>query len=216
MEVIIQGPAGRLAGVLWEPEGAPLATRASVALCHPHPAHGGTMDNKVVFRVGRALQAAGLAVLRFNFRGVGASEGVHDGQGAEEGDLAAALDWLKQRYPDTPRWAAGFSFGSRTVCGLLAREPERVERVLLIALPVLAYPCAEAGQLTLPGLILMAGDDNFGTRAALEARFPDLTQRMTIDEVPGVDHFFTGALDDLQQRIEAWASGAPTERQAPR
>jgi uncharacterized protein len=211
MEVSIQGTAGRLAGVLWQPEGTP---RASVVLCHPHPTRGGTMDSSVVFRAGRALQGAGLAVLRFDFRGVRASEGHHDGD--EWQDLDVALAWLAGRYPRLPQWAAGFSFGARTVCELLAREPDRVERVLLIALPLLAYPCEAVGELRVPGLVLMAGEDEFGTSVALEARFPHLAGHLTIDEVPGADHFFTGALEDLQQRVETWAQEALSKNQAPR
>lgn len=203
MNVWIDGPAGRLHGVLWEPDGP---ARAAAVVCHPHPAHGGNMNNNVVYRAARGLQEAGLAVLRFDFRSVRRSEGTHDGRGAEEGDLEAALGWLEARFPDLPRWAAGFSFGARTTTGLLARAPERAQRALLIALPVLAYPCLEAERLDVPGLILMAGEDEFGTRAALEARFPELAARMEVDEIDGADHFFTGALDVLQARVQAWAT----------
>lgn len=164
------------------------------------------MDNNVVHRTARALEQAGVAVLRFDFRGVRRSEGSHDGHGAEEGDLAAALDWMTERFPDLELWAGGFSFGSRTAVGLLSRHPGRVARVLLVALPVLAYPIDEASQLTLPGLALMAGEDEFGTRVALEARFPALSQRLEIEEIEGVDHFFSGALPQLQERVHGWAA----------
>jgi len=207
MIVWIDGPAGRLHGVLWEPDSS---ARAAAVVCHPHPSHGGNMNSNVVYRAARGLQEAGLAVLRFDLRGVRRSEGAHDGCGAEEGDLEAALAWLEARFPGLPRWAAGFSFGARTAAGLLARRPELAERVLLIALPVLAYPCEEAARLEVPGLILMAGGDEFGTRGALEARFPELTTRMEVDEIPGVDHFFTGALDVLQARVQAWATANPS------
>ena len=203
MDVWIEGPAGRLHGVLWEPKAPP---RAAAVLCHPHPAHGGNMNSNVVHRAGRALQRAGLAVLRFDFRGVRRSEGAHDGDGAEEGDLEAALAWLAGRYPGLPLWAGGFSFGARTAVGLLARAPGDVERVLLLALPVLAYPCEGAEDLRLPGLVLMGSADSFGTRAALEERLPGLVQRMEVEEIAGADHFFAGALDVLQARVQAWAA----------
>lgn len=211
MQVWIEGPVGRLHGELWEPEGEP---KAVIALCHPHPAHGGTMSNNVVHRAGRALQEAGIAVLRFDFRGVRRSEGTHDGHGAEEGDLGAALAWLEDRFPGKALWAGGFSFGSRTTVGFLARNPSRVERVLLIALPVLAYTVDEAAELTLPGLALMAGDDTFGTKQALLARFPQLETRLEIDEIEGVDHFFTGALDELRNRVRDWARRSTAEIQS--
>ena len=89
MKLFIPGPVGQLEAILWQPlkEAPP---RAAAVMCHPHPLAGGTMDNNVVFRTARGMQKAGLAVLRFNFRGVGGSEGVHDGNGAEESDAAAA------------------------------------------------------------------------------------------------------------------------------
>lgn len=164
------------------------------------------MNSNVVHRSGRALERAGLAVLRFDFRGVRRSAGTHGGAGEEEGDLAAALAWLEERYPGLPLWAGGFSFGARTVVGLMAREPGSVKRVLLLALPVLAYPCEAAAELRLPGLVLMAGADPFGTRAAFEERFPTLSSRMEVDEIGGVDHFFAGALDLLQERVQSWAT----------
>lgn len=203
MDVAIDGPAGALHGVLWEPEGAP---RAAAAVCHPHPEHGGTMDSNVVFRAARGLQAAGLAVLRFDFRGVRRSEGGrHGGDGAEE-DLAAALRWLGERYPDLPLWAGGFSFGARAVCGLLAREPGRVERVLLVALPVLAHPCEVARDLAVPGLVLTAEEDRFGARADLAEHLPELAERLEVREIAGAEHFFTGALDRLQEEVHSWAA----------
>ena len=131
MNVSIPGPCGALEGVLWSPpEGG--SPRAVCAICHPHPEHGGTLDSSVVFRVARGLQAAGLAVLRFNFRGVGASAGDLPGDGEAEADLSAALDWLGERLPGMPLWAAGYSFGARTAGGLAVRE-SRIERVILVA-----------------------------------------------------------------------------------
>ena len=95
----VQGPVGGLEAELWLPhDGA--APRALAIMCHPHPLHGGTMQNTVVFRAARGMQNAGAAVLRFNFRGVGASEGVHDGEGGEEDDARAAIDWMVERFGD--------------------------------------------------------------------------------------------------------------------
>ena len=165
------------------------------------------MRNNVVHRTARGLHDAGLAVVRFNFRGVGGSEGVHDGNGLEEEDLAAALTFLAEKVPGVPLWAAGFSLGSRTVCGLAPRD-ERIERVALIALPVIAYDCAEVLEIRQPGGIFMAGEDNFGTMAVLRERFPEVLDRFHVEEVPGVDHFFTGKLDDLRLRVKNWASSS--------
>ncbi|MFT7677198.1 MAG: alpha/beta superfamily hydrolase [Planctomycetota bacterium] len=162
------------------------------------------MDNNVVHRCARGLQEAGLVVLRFNFRSVGASEGEHDGEGAEDGDLSAALDELQRRYPDLPLWAGGFSFGSRTTVRVALGEA-RIERVLLVALPVLAYDCTYADDLAQPGLAIMAELDDFGTLAVLQERLPKLAAHLELQEIAGEGHFFKGALDDLRARVYDWA-----------
>lgn len=203
-KLTVQGPVGRLEAELWLPDGGE-APKAAVVVCHPHPLHGGTMRNNVVHRTARGLHDAGLAVLRFNFRGTGGSEGIHDGDGAEEEDLGAALTRLGEEVPGVPLWAAGFSFGSRTVIGLSPRDA-RIERVCLIALPVIAYDCRRTLDVTQPGAIFMAGDDTFGTLSVLREQMPQLLDRFHVEEVPGVDHFFTGKLDDLRLRISAWAA----------
>ncbi len=207
MDVRFEGPAGMLEGILWEPKGTP---HAAVAVCHPHPKPppptlGGTMRNNVVHRIARGFLDAGLAVVRFNFRGVGLSQGEHDGNGAEDGDLLAALDFLEARYPGLPLWASGFSFGARTTASTAVGEP-RIQRVAMVALPVSYYPVEYAKDVKQPGLILMAGEDPFGTRAVLEERFPELVARMEVQEVPHVDHFFTGELDQVRDRITDWAT----------
>jgi uncharacterized protein len=203
VQLFVQGPVGRLEAILWRPEGEP---RAAAVVCHPHPAHGGTMHNNVVFRTARGLQNAGLAVLRFNFRGVEASEGAHDGRGAEELDAAAALDHLERELPGLPLWAAGFSFGARTVAAL-ATHDRRVQRLLLVTVPCLAYDCAFVRGVLPPTHAILAGDDAFGNLADLRERVPDLPAHFSAEELPGVDHFFRGKTPELEARVRAWAEG---------
>ena len=162
----IEGPVGALEAELWMPaDDAP--PRALAVMCHPHPLHGGTMDNTVVFRAARGMQRAGAAVLRFNFRGVGASAGEHDGQGGEEEDARAAIDWLVERSGgELPLWAGGFSFGSRTVARLAPGEP-RIDRLLLVAFPCAAFDCSFVEAVRTPGYVIQAGEDDFGNLAAL-------------------------------------------------
>src|ERR1700689_2888605 len=107
----IAGPAGRLESLLEEPEDREPIEACLV--CHPHPLFGGTMHNKVVYRIARGMRQAGAVVLRFNFRGAGSSEGVHDHGNGEVEDARAALTFLRDRYPGLPYSMAGFSFGSR-------------------------------------------------------------------------------------------------------
>lgn len=211
MELEFPGPAGRLEGILDEPEaGVP---RAAAIVCHPHPLHRGTQRNTIVFRIARALRGNGLATLRFNFRGVEGSEGVHDGKGAEESDAAAGLDELERRHPGLPLWAAGYSFGARTVCGLASRDG-RIQRLVLVALPVTRYACEEIDLVAQPGLLILGSQDQFGTRAELAERHPGLHSRMHVVEIDGADHFFRGRTPQLEETVRAYArrSLAPGDR----
>src|SRR5258708_31867953 len=129
----VPSPSGRLAipvahGQLEAILKAPASPVAAAVVCHPHPLGGGTMNNNVVYRAAKALHEAGLAVLRFNFRGVGASTGRYDGGAGEEEDALAALDLLAQLHPRLPLWMAGFSFGARVGLSVGARDV-RVEKL---------------------------------------------------------------------------------------
>jgi len=209
MDLLIPGSVGALEAKLWVPrDGSP--AKAACAVCHPHPLHGGTMDNTVVFRTARGLELAGLAVLRFNFRGVGRSEGVHDGQGGEEEDLAAALDHLEGAFPGLDLWAGGFSFGARTAASYARKDP-RIARVILVALPVKAFDCSFVREIRKPGLVLMAGQDEYGTLADLRRSFPDLYPGLEVDEIPAADHYFQGATSELQLRVRRHAERAFAE-----
>src|ERR1700689_4504953 len=114
--LFIDGPAGKLEALLEEPEDRD--PKHAVLVCHPHPQHGGTMHNKVVYRVARGLRRAGAVVLRFNYRGVNLSHGSYAHGEGELEDARAALVWLRGRFPDLPVTLAGFSFGSRIVLRL--------------------------------------------------------------------------------------------------
>src|SRR5262249_8298878 len=105
----LQGPSGRLEALIDEPSAAP---KAAVVFAHPLPTHGGTMHTKAVFQGTKGLVRAGCAVLRFNFRGVGHSEGSFSGGEGEKQDFASALDYMARKHASLPLWAAGFSFGS--------------------------------------------------------------------------------------------------------
>ncbi|MCA8980569.1 MAG: hypothetical protein H6831_11070 [Planctomycetes bacterium] len=196
----IPGPVGPLEAELWMPDGdAP--PRAIAIMCHPHPLHGGTLNNTVVFRSARGMQGAGAAVLRFNFRGVGESYGVHDGEGGEELDARAAIDWMTERFGGAlPVWAGGFSFGSRTVARL-APHDERIDRLLLVAFPCAAFDCSFIEDVRTPGFVLQAGEDEYGNLAALRERHPDLYAGLELAEIPGSDHFFRNHTTELEARV---------------
>jgi hypothetical protein len=209
MSLLIPGPVGQLEAKLWKPKGA--APRAATVLCHPHPLHGGAMNTTALFRTARGLEEAGLAVLRFNFRGVGKSAGTHDGNGAEELDLRAALDWMEHEFPGIELWAGGFSFGARTAASYVTRDP-RVKRVLFVALPVKVFDCSFLRRITQPGLILMAEHDEFGTLRELRELFPDLPPQLATDEIAGANHYFVSRTQELQARVRTWATASLANR----
>src|SRR5512138_2277387 len=130
--LMIDGPAGRLEALLEEPEhGDPVE---AALVCHPHPQHGGTMHNKVVYRIARGLRKAGCVVLRFNYRGVNLSDGAYAGGEGELDDAAAALEVLLDRYHTLPLTLAGFSFGSRIALRLGCEHPI-ARRIVAVGFP---------------------------------------------------------------------------------
>ena len=204
----IAGPAGRLEAILMNPEGAPTA---AAVLCHAHPLHGGVMHFKVLFRAAKALQAHGAAVLRFNFRGVGRSEGVHDEGRGEQDDTRAALDEMARRFPGLPVILGGFSFGSTMAVRVGCGDP-RVK-----ALVVMGYPARMLGDAALaascpqPRLFVQGENDVFADAAHIRALVEPLPEPKTLAIVPGSDHFFAGHLDQLQAVVDQWASTRPWE-----
>ena len=216
MELSVPGPVGRIEAVLERPPASasspfePERPLAAAVVCHPHPEYGGTMKNAIVVRIARALRAAGLATLRFNFRGVGGSEGSHDGEGGEERDVAACLDLLGREVPGIELWAAGYSFGARAVARL-ALEDERIRRLVLVAFPVEVFDCPGIELLRVPGLALFGSEDEFGTLSSLRRRCPVPPAAFELDEISGADHFFRGRTPLVEERVRAYALRAIEE-----
>jgi hypothetical protein len=170
--------------------------------------HGGSLRNTIVVRAARALRALGFATVRFNFRGVEGSEGVHDGA-AEVEDAAAVAGWLQVRHPGLPLWAAGYSFGSRIVAELAQRDLG-VERVFLIAYPCRMYSPAPLATLPVPGLIVLGEKDEFGTPADLARGLPRRPATLEVVEIPGADHFFRGRTPLVEAAVHTHAQRALT------
>jgi hypothetical protein len=214
--VDLAGPAGRLEALVNEAaqlkEGAPAAPFAAL-VCHPHPQGGGTMHNKVVCEAMKALNAPqwglGCPVLRFNFRGAGLSQGVHDGQ-AEAEDVLAALDWLENEYR-LPLVVVGFSFGAAMAleaCCRPSQSPARVRALALLGLPLEAfnrsyhYPCL--ADCRLPKLFLSGAEDAYAPAAQLTAVAASATEPKQLVLLPHANHFFTGQLEPLKATLAGW------------
>ncbi|HYL68270.1 MAG TPA: alpha/beta family hydrolase [Candidatus Limnocylindria bacterium] len=197
----LAGPEGQLEALLWT---SLVADPTLVAVvCHPHPLFGGTMHNKVVFQTAKALHQFGIPVLRFNFRGVGLSEGVHDKGRGEQDDVRAALDYLATEFPGRPILAAGFSFGS--VVGLrVGCEDARVTELIGLGLPVNDSNFDFLRACPKPKLILQGGNDKFGTRKNIESVFATMSEPKRLVIVEHADHFFTGQLEKVGAAIGEW------------
>jgi alpha/beta superfamily hydrolase len=203
--LFIPAPHGKLEAILKEPrEGTP---RRGVALVlHPHPLHGGTMHNKVVFRAARALNEAGLLTLRKNFRGVGQTTGTHDHGRGESEDARLALDYLVAHYPDAPLLVAGFSFGARVALETGATD-ERVRALIGIGTPVNMYDFSFLKNCRKPVLFVHGERDEFGDVAKLQALAAALPAQAhaRVEIIPAAGHFFDNQLDELSRLIREWA-----------
>lgn len=200
--LFIPAPHGRLEAILKEPRGA--ERRAAALLLHPHPLGGGTMHNKVVFRAGSALNDAGLAVLRFNFRGVGQSTGVHDDGVGEQEDVGIGLEYLAEQYLDTEITLAGFSFGSRVGTEVGAKDP-RVVRMISIGTPVDKYDFSYLKDYDRPMLFVHGANDEFGDVDRLRP-LVDAMSNATLVVIPDCGHFFENKLDEFKRAIYDWTA----------
>lgn len=208
----LRGPAGRLEAVL--NTGLPDALYGTL-VCHPHPAGGGTLHNKVVYHAMKALSAFGLPVLRFNFRSVGLSEGEHDHGRGEQDDVRAALDWLEREF-HLPILFAGFSFGSQVGMRACCSDT-RVKGLIGLGIPVHAagrdYSWGFLGECSAPKLFVSGDHDEFGPRQQVEAAWNRAAEPKRSIWIEGADHFFQGTaqspgakLDRMQLEIRRWVS----------
>ncbi len=209
--VALQGPAGRLEGLLDAPEGAP---QALALVLHPHPLHGGTMQNKVAHTLARVLREQGLAVLRINFRGVGASEGSHDRAFGETDDALAAIAWLRARWPGRPLVLAGFSFGAGVA--MRAAAAARPDWLVSVAPAVDRVPLEGFVAPPCPWLLLMGDADEVVDPAYVLRWAAGAPGQPRPVMLPGVGHFFHRQLHQLREQLLAhWPVAVPRAPAAP-
>jgi alpha/beta superfamily hydrolase len=171
-------------------------------VCHPHPQHGGTMHNKVVYRMARALRRSGAVVLRFNYRGVNLSEGQYGHGVGEVEDARAALNLLRARYPELPFSLAGFSFGSRIILKV-GCEIASVTRLIAVGFPANLSDSQPLGQCPVPKVFIVSARDQFCAVPAMEAYFATLPEPKELIWIEAADHFFSGALDQFEDAVYA-------------
>jgi alpha/beta superfamily hydrolase len=172
-------------------------------VCHPHPLHGGALTNKVAHTVAKAFAEMGVTTLRFNFRGVGQSEGGFDHGIGEVGDLLAAVEWLRARYPEAPLWLAGFSFGAFVALSAQARA--QADRLLLVAPPVAMFDFPAEGGVGIPWMVVQGNEDEIVAPAQVSAWVQQQANAPEYVWMEGVGHFFHGRLVELKQQIHhAW------------
>ena len=204
-EIIFNGPDGRLEGRYHHgtESNAPIAL-----VLHPHPQHGGTMNNKIVYRIYQVFQNRGFSVLRFNFRGVGRSQGEFDHGAGELNDAAAALDWMQTVNPNAHTcWVAGFSFGAWIAMQLLMRRPE-ISGFISVAPPANMYDFSFLAPCPSSGIIIEGNRDTIATPEAV-AKLADklrAQKQITVDYtvIDNADHYFTDKLGDLMEIVEGY------------
>jgi alpha/beta superfamily hydrolase len=199
----LRGPSGRLEGLLEEVA----SPRFAALVCHPHPLMGGNMHTHAVHRIARAVRLAGGVSLRFNYRGVGLSQGTYDRGRGEADDAEAALAFLAGRYPGQPRLCCGFSFGAFAALSAGPRDPG-VRGLLLAGLALTPIPdlprdLGPLRALPIPVAVVQAQHDQFGTPEQVRAALAGSAGPRRLAEVKRATHLFTEGLDDLQLEAEA-------------
>ena len=200
MRETIPGPAGPLEAII---DGDTATPRAAVVFAHPHPQQGGTMHTKAVFQGAKGLTRIGCAVLRFNFRGVGASAGAFDNGPGEQADFRAALDYMRERFPSAPLWASGFSFGSWIALETGAEDP-RVSVLIGIAPPVArdGYSFSKTLETTKPKFIVQGSLDELCPIKALWAFYAKLKEPKELVVIDGASHLFEGRTKEVGEALE--------------
>ena len=204
--LLLAGPAGRIEAAFDAPDADVPARPLLAIVCHPLPTEGGSMHNKVVTMTARALRESGVTTLRFNFRGVGQSEGSFDDGTGELDDLRAVAAWAREQHPDMALWLAGFSFGSWVA--LRAAAELQAKALISIAPPVGRSWDFDAIQMPdIPWLVIQGDADEVVDAEAVYAWLDTLQQQPELVRMPDASHFFHRKLMDLRGAVKSGVRG---------
>lgn len=198
-QLIITGPAGQLEAELSVPDGYQPGDPIAI-VCHPHSLYGGSLRNKVVHILADTLIAMGVVSLRFNFRGVGKSEGEFDRGQGEQADLEATVNWLKEHFPAAPLWLAGFSFGA--FVAYRAHWQVGAQRLLLVAPPVSLFVFGRPEPVTIPWMVIQGAEDEIIPAGEVEKWVASQPNPPVFHLMAETSHFFHGRLNDLRDVVE--------------
>jgi uncharacterized protein len=201
----VAGPGGALEALLEQP--APARAHAFAVICHPHPLHGGTMHNKVVHTIARALQELGFNTLRFNYRGVGASEGSYGDAEGETLDTQAIIEYGRARFPKLPLTLAGFSFGGAVA--FRAAHTSAPDRLITVAPAVNRVAVDDDSSPDCPWLIVQGEADDVVDALQVQGWAAGFAPAPQIVLLPGVGHYFHGALGQLKAAVQGFCGPAP-------
>ncbi|XAO70728.1 MAG: alpha/beta hydrolase [Acetobacteraceae bacterium] len=212
-EVMFTGPDGRLEGRYHHSEeaDAPLAL-----VLHPHPHHGGTMNNRITYSMYRSFEKMGFSVMRYNSRGVGRSQGRYDGGIGEISDAAAALDWMQSINPNSSElWIAGYSFGAFIGMQLLMRRPE-ISGWTSVAPPANDYDFGFLAPCPCGGLMIAGGKDDMAPEPGIRKLVEKLNTQKNVDVdyrvFENANHIFANEADLVSEALEEHVSARRAER----
>lgn len=197
-KLLLPGPVGQLEVITTFPE-TPRTSQTTAVICHPHPLFGGTLHNKVVTTLARCFNSLGLATVRFNFRGVGLSQGEYDEGNGESDDLLAILTWLKESRPESNSWLAGFSFGAYIAARVAKLWP--VKQLICIAPPIENFPFKELPPFPCPWLVVQGDEDEVVSPTAVFSWLSSLEPPPQIIKIQGASHFFHDKLIELRDSL---------------
>jgi alpha/beta superfamily hydrolase len=195
---LLEGPAGQIEVLTHAPSIESI--KGTAIICHPHPLFGGTMNNKVVTMLHRVFTELGLRTLRFNFRGIGKTEGVHDNGNGETDDVVALAEWVNTVCPEDKLWLAGFSFGGFVAAAAAARLS--VVQLISIAPMVSRFKEAHLPPLLCPWLIVQGEEDEVISPQETYDWVETLNPQPTLIRMPQAGHFFHGKLMELRRILE--------------